>query len=218
MEREPQDKKLFHRWGEFAFALGTFFIALGVALMEKGGLGMSMVTSQSYIISLAVPFFTFGMADYLLQGLLLIGYYIIVRRFDWRNILSFFSAFIFGVVLDGIMWMLRDLQAASLVQRILFFAAGMLINSLGVAFFFQTYLPLHKVKTGFDLCCCLSSVILSLVFFGKLRAIGVGTVVCALFSGTLIGLYTKVMHRYIDFSPAFPKLYAFFRKDAGKQA
>lgn len=56
MEREPQDKKLFHRWGEFAFALGTFFIALGVSLMEKGGLGMSMVTSQSYIISLAVPF------------------------------------------------------------------------------------------------------------------------------------------------------------------
>ena len=101
MEREPQDKKLFCRWGEFAFVLGTFFIALGVSLMEKGGLGMSMVTSQSYIISLAVPFFTFGMADYLLQGVLLIGYYIIVRRFDWKNILSFFSAFIFGVVLDG---------------------------------------------------------------------------------------------------------------------
>ena len=39
-----QDKKLFHRWGEFAFVLGTFFIALGVSLMEKGGLGMSMVT------------------------------------------------------------------------------------------------------------------------------------------------------------------------------
>ena len=235
--------------------LGTFFIALGVSLMEKGGLGMSMVTSQSYIISLAVPFFTFGMADYMLQGLLLIGYYIIVRRFDWKNILSFFSAFIFGVVLDGIMWVMRDLQAATLIQRILFFAMGMLINSLGVALFFQTYLPLqgyeplhdarheqlihlplqvyelfvtgiverfgwklHRVKTCFDMCCCLSSVILSLVFFGRLRAIGVGTVVCALFSGTLIGLYTKVMHRYIDFSPAFPKLYAFFRKDAGKQA
>ncbi len=143
MEREPQDKKLFCRWGELAFVLGTFFIALGVSLMEKGGLGMSMVTSQSYIISLAVPFLTFGMADYMLQGLLLIGYYIIVRRFDWKNILSFFSAFIFGVVLDGIMWVMRDLQAATLVQRILFFAMGMLINSLGVALFFQTYLPLQ---------------------------------------------------------------------------
>ena len=174
VEREPQDKKLFHRWGELAFVLGTFFIALGVALMEKGGLGMSMVTSQSNINSLAVPFLTFGMADYMLQGLLLIGYYIIVRRFDWKNILSFFSAFIFGVVLDGIMWVLRDLQAASLIQRILFFAAGMLTNSLGVAFFFQTYLPLqvyelfvtgiverfgwklHRVKSCFDMCCCLS--------------------------------------------------------------
>ena len=110
MERETQDKKLFCRWGEFAFVLGTFFIALGVSLMEKGGLGMSMVTSQSYIISLAVPFFTFGMADYLLQGMLLIGYYIIVRRFDWKNILSFFSAFIFGVVLDGIMWVMRTFR------------------------------------------------------------------------------------------------------------
>ena len=75
-----------------------------------------------------MPFLTFGMADYMLQGLLLIGYYIIVRRFDWKNILSFFSAFIFGVVLDGIMWVMRDLQAATLVQRILFFAMGMLIN------------------------------------------------------------------------------------------
>ena len=88
-------KSCFAGGAELAFALGTFFIALGVSLMEKGGLGMSMVTSQSYIISLAVPFFTFGMADYLLQGVLLIGYYIIVRRFDWKNILSFFSAFIF---------------------------------------------------------------------------------------------------------------------------
>lgn len=236
MNRNTPDRKLFYRWGEAAFALGTFFIALGVSLMEKGGLGMSMVTSQSYIISLAVPFLTFGMADYLLQGVLLIGYYIIVRRFDWRNILSFVSAFIFGVVLDGIMWVLRDVQAANLIQRILFFAVGMLTNSLGVAFFFQTYLPLqvyelfvtgivertgwrlHKVKTGFDLCCCLSSVILSLIFFGRLRAIGVGTVVCALFSGTLIGLYTKAMQRYIDFSPACPKLYAFFGKSAKKQA
>ncbi len=236
MKQNGPDKKLFYRWGEAAFALGTFFIALGVSLMEKGGLGMSMVTSQSYIISLAAPFLTFGMADYMLQGLLLIGYYIIVRRFDWRNMLSFASAVIFGVALDGIMWALRDIQAASLAQRILLFAIGMLFNSLGVAFFFQTYLPLqvyelfvtgivertgwrlHRVKTGFDLGCCLSSVILSLIFFGRLRAIGVGTVVCALFSGTLIGLYTKAMQRYIDFSPACPKLYAFFGKGAGERA
>ena len=87
-----QDKKLFHRWGEFAFVLGTFFIALGVSLMEKGGLGMSMVTSQSYIISLAVPFFTFGMADNLLQGVLLKGYKIIVPRYNCKNKLTNYTA------------------------------------------------------------------------------------------------------------------------------
>ncbi len=235
VNRNTPDKKLFCRWGEAAFVLGTLLIALGVALMEKGGLGMSMVTSQSYIISLAVPFLTFGMADYMLQGLLLIGYYIIVRRFDWRNILSFFSAFVFGVALDGMIWLLRGAHADTMAQRIAFFAAGMLTNSLGVAFFFRTYLPLqvyelfvmgivertgwrlHRVKTGFDIGCCLSSIILSLIFFGRLKAIGAGTVVCSLLSGTLIGLYTKLMQKYIDFSPALPGLYAFFAGGAGEK-
>lgn len=230
------DKKRFRKWGELAFLLGTFFIAFGVALMQKGGLGMSMVTSQSYIISLAVPFLSFGMADYLLQGVLLIGYYIIVRRFEWKKIFSFLSAFIFGVVLDGIIWLMRGFQPESMAVRVLLFAAGMLTNSLGVAFFFQTYLPLqvyelfvtgiverfgwklHRVKTCFDIGCCLSSIILSLAFFGELRAIGVGTVACALLSGTLIGLYTRAMNKYIDFSPAFPGLYAFFGSGAEKRA
>ena len=223
------------KFGELAFVLGTFFIALGNALMTKGGLGMGMVTSQSYIISLGVPFLTFGMADYMLQGVLLIGYYILVRRFEWRNILSFFSAFIFGVVLDGIIWLMRGIQPTGLFARIPYFIFGLLLNSFGVAVFLKTYLPLQvyelfvtglverfgfklsRAKTGFDLCCCLSSVLLSFAFFGELRAVGIGTAICALCSGTLIGIYTRIMDKYMDFSPAFPRLYAFFAEGKGSE-
>lgn len=95
MEREPQDKKLFHRWGEFAFVLGTFFIALGVSLMEKGDLGMSMVTITVLHNIPCRAFFHIRHGGLPASRVLLIGYYIIVRRFDWKNILSFFSAFIF---------------------------------------------------------------------------------------------------------------------------
>ncbi len=229
-------QKKIRGWGELAFVLGTVLLAIGVSLMEKGGFGMSMVTSMSYIISLGIEPLSFGTADYLLQGLLLVFYYIIVRRFRAVHLLSFFSAFLFGITLDGVMWLIRDIELVTVWQRIAFFAVGMATNALGVAVFFKTYLPLQvyelfvegvcerfhkplpKVKTGFDIGCCITAILLSLGFFGELRALGIGTVMCALCNGTLIGFYHKVMDKYIDFSPAFPKMYKVFEGwKAGKE-
>ena len=234
---ETTQKKI-KGWGELAFVLGTVLLAIGVSLMEKGGFGMSMVTSMSYIISLGIEPLSFGTADYLLQGLLLVFYYIIVRRFRAVHLLSFFSAFLFGITLDGVMWLLKGVELTSVWMRIAFFAVGMATNALGVAVFFKTYLPLQvyelfveglcerfkfplsRAKTGFDIACCLTAAALSLLFFGELRALGIGTVMCALFNGTLIGMYHKIMDKYIDFSPAFPKLYEVFEgwKDAKAKA
>lgn len=222
-------RKKLRGWGELAFVLGTVLLAIGVALMEKGGFGMSMVTSMSYIISLAIDWLSFGTADYLLQGVLLVAYYVLVRRFRAVHLLSFLSAFLFGITLDGIMWLLKGVELTALWQRIAFFAVGMATNALGVAVFFKTYLPLqvyelfveglrerlniplHKAKTGFDIGCCLTAAALSLIFFGELRALGIGTVMCALCNGTLIGIYHKIMDKYIDFSPALPGLYRLFQ-------
>lgn len=222
-------RKKLRGWGELAFVLGTVLLAIGVALMEKGGFGMSMVTSMSYIISLAIDWLSFGTADYLLQGVLLVAYYVLVRRFRAVHLLSFLSAFLFGITLDGIMWLLKGVELTALWQRTAFFAVGMATNALGVAVFFKTYLPLqvyelfveglrerlniplHKAKTGFDIGCCLTAAALSLIFFGELRALGIGTVMCALCNGTLIGIYHKIMDKYIDFSPALPGLYRLFQ-------
>lgn len=223
-------EKRIKGWGELAFVLGTVLLAIGVSLMEKGGFGMSMVTSMSYIISLGVDGLSFGTADYLMQGLLLVVYYIIVGRFRAIHLLSFFSAFLFGITLDAVMWLLKGIELTSIWSRIVFFAVGMATNALGVAVFFKTYLPLQvyelfvdgicerfnkplpRVKTCFDCGCCITAIVLSLAFFGELKALGIGTVACALCNGTLIGFYHKVMDKYIDFSPALPRLYEAFAK------
>ena len=76
-------KKTFYT--EIAYIIGIITLALGTALMEKADFGMSMVVAPAYIIHLKLselmPFFSFGMAEYTLQAVLLIIMMVFLRRF-----------------------------------------------------------------------------------------------------------------------------------------
>lgn len=75
-------KKNFYT--EIAYVLGIILVALGTALVERANFGVSMVVAPAYVIyqklSQTFSFFTFGMAEYLLQGLLILLIIIIVRK------------------------------------------------------------------------------------------------------------------------------------------
>jgi uncharacterized membrane protein YczE len=117
------------------------------------------------------------------------------------------------------MWIMINVPANTLVTRISFHFLGMLFCSFGVSMFFHTYLPpevyelfvkeisgkfginINRFKIGYDCVSCGAAVIMSLSFFGDIRGIGIGTVFCALMNGYIIGLFSKLFERYIDFSP-----------------
>ena len=75
-------KKVFY--SELAYVFGMVVLALGTAMMERADFGMSMVVAPAYLVHLrisqAFPAFTFGMAEYCLQAVLLIGIAMITRR------------------------------------------------------------------------------------------------------------------------------------------
>ena len=60
---------------EVSYVAGIIALALGTALMERADFGMSMVVAPAYLIYLKVSqylaWFTFGMAEYCLQALLI---------------------------------------------------------------------------------------------------------------------------------------------------
>ena len=62
-------KKVFYT--ELCYLLALPILAIGTALMERADFGMSMVVAPAYLLHLAIspalPFFSFGMAEYLLQ-------------------------------------------------------------------------------------------------------------------------------------------------------
>ena len=205
---------------ELSYILGLSVLALGVAFMEKADFGVSMVVAPAYVlyraISPTLPFFTFGMAEYCFQALLLITLFILLRRFRLSFLFSFVTAVIYGLLLDVFMALIRPLSFDSFAVRIVGFIAGMLLSSLGVSLEFHTYIapsvyelfvkamsehtkiPIHRFKSGYDAASFLLGIVLSFVFFGFGRFVGVrlGTVVCTILNGPTIGAIGRFLDKH----------------------
>ena len=208
---------------ELSYVLGLVILALGVAFMEKPDFGVSMVVAPAYILRLKISqtysFFTFGMAEYTLQAVILVLMIIVLRRFRISYLFSFVTAFIYGFILDFWMIIVSYIPMESLFLRLVYYFLGMVLCSIGIAFLFHTYispevyelfvkelaakysLNIHHVKTVYDICSCLVGVAMSFLFFGfgVFKGVKVGTIVCALVNGTMIGFCSRFLESHFEF-------------------
>lgn len=220
---------------EFAYVLGNIFVAIGVALMERADFGVSMVVAPAYLIyrklSLSLPFFTFGMAEYTLQAVLLALMCLILRRFRVSYLFSFVTAVFYGVILDLVMLPAALLPGEGFIARTVMYVLGMVSCSVGISLMFHTYISpevyellvkelsgyfgveLHRFKQGYDITSTLTGVVLSFVFFGLWHFEGVklGTIFCALINGPMIGAISAWFDRHYEFYDA-KNWRAFFEK------
>jgi len=209
---------------EFAYAIGIMILALGTAFMEKADFGMSMIVAPAYLIHLKLsqflPFFSFGMSEYVFQAVLLALLSLVMGRVKKRYLLSFVTAFIYGMILDAVMSIVTLLPYNGIGWRFVIYIAGLITGSIGVAFLFYTYFPpeayellvkefsqkfniaIGKAKTVYDCCSCALSVVLSLCFFGTFVGVKWGTIVCALLNGWLIGRISRFLEATFDFKDA----------------
>lgn len=202
-------------YSEAAYGLGLVILALGTALMEKANFGMSMVVAPAYLLHLKIsqqlPFFSFGMAEYMLQGVILVLLAMGMRRFKRAYLFSFVTAVLYGFALDAMLAAVSALGADSFALRMVWYLSGMVICSLGVALLFHTYIspeayelfvkelagktgkPIPRIKTLYDCASCLIAVAMSFAFFGlgHFEGVKLGTVFCALVNGTIIGAISK---------------------------
>lgn len=213
---------------EFAYVLGIVLVAAGVVLMEKADFGVSMVVAPAYLLyrwlSPVWSFFTFGMAEYCLQAVLLIVMCCILRRFRVSWLFSFVTAVVYGLVLDVFMLLAAELPAEAFWLRIIWYVLGMLLCSAGVSAMFHTYiapevyelfvkevsagfqLNINRFKTAYDCVSCLIGIGMSFLIFGLWHFEGVklGTVICALVNGTVISGFSAFYEKHWDFYDRFP--------------
>lgn len=214
-------KKVFY--SELAYILGLVSLALSAAFMERADFGVSMVVAPAYLLHLKVsqylPFFSFGMAEYTLQAVLLIVMVIVIRKFRLSYLFSFVTAVVYGFVLDLSMMCVAIIPSELLVTRIILYIIGLLGCAIGVSLLFHTYISpevyelfvkevsgimkvdINKFKTIYDLSSCVLAIIMSFMFFGlwHFEGVKIGTVVCALLNGITIGMFSKLFDKFFVF-------------------
>lgn len=212
---------------ELAYVLGLVIMAFGAALTEKANFGMSMIVAPAYILHLKIsqflPWFTFGVAEYAFQGLLILVTTLVMRRFKLSYLFSFVTAVAYGTLLDLAMLLITGLPAQSLILRLAWYGLGIGFCAFAVSLFFHTYISpeayelivkelsgkfggnINKVKTAYDCFSVVLAVAMSFLFFGlgQFRGIHWGTVVCAAVNGFLIGRFSRLLEHFFTFRNRF---------------
>ena len=218
-------KKTFYT--EASYALGLVIMAFAAAFTAKADFGMSMVVAPAYILHLKVsevlPWFTFGVAEYCFQGVLVLLTVIIMKKLKLTYFLSFVTAVLYGTLLDIAMNIIAPLPEENFIIRVIWYVVGTVLCSFAVSLFFHTYLSpeayelivkelsvktgfnINKIKTAYDCISTLLGIVLSFAFFGfgVFEGVGIGTVLCAFFNGFLIGRFSAFLEKNFEFRNRF---------------
>ena len=214
-------KKVFYT--EISYLLGLIIMAFGAAFTELANFGMSMIVAPAYILHLEVsetlPWFSFGVAEYCMQGLIVLLTIGCVRRFKIFYLFSFVTALLYGTILDRAIYLVSFCKSENMGMRIVWFVIGTILCSIAVSLFFHTYISpeayelivkeisskysidINKVKTIYDCISASLSVVLSFAFFGfgVFRGVGIGTIICALINGWMIGKISAFLEDRFEF-------------------
>ncbi|MBQ5389385.1 MAG: hypothetical protein IIU58_00595 [Clostridia bacterium] len=227
--------KKLTKMNEAAWVLGVLLCALGVALCTKANLGLSMIAAPPYIIHIFMqnyfPWYSQGTSEYIWQAFLLMLVCIVIRRFKPKYLLSFVSAMLFGFAIDGWLLLLGGKAAFITVPiRVLALIIGENITAFAIACYFRTDMPLqiyelvvaeiarafrldlNKAKQINDIGMLLLSVVLALTLNRSFQGMGIGTIIITVANAPLIALYGKLLDKYCDFSPRFPRFIAWLKK------
>ena len=209
--------------GELMLALAVVINSMGVVLLLHSGSGISAISSVPFSLNTIMPFLSLGTWTYIFQALLICLLFAMRRKVVISYLLSFVVGFFFGIFTDlHTMWIYA--LPLNIPLRILYFVVGYIVIAFGIAISNRCRMPLiptdlfpretaeithisySKVKISFDVICLLITVVLTLVFTGRIQGLGIGTVLAALTTGYAVDLIGKRIDRKWRFVSVFSKM------------
>ena len=200
-----------------SYGLGMVFYASGACLATKAALGLTPVTSVSYVLSLSSGL-SLGTVMLLYNVfMLLVERAVYGKDFQRRVYLQLPLSIVFSGIVDIFVYLFRELTPVGLPARCAVFAIALILMALGItgticgnfiplpaegvvqAFVFWLKTDFGPTKLAHDCTLVAAALVLSLVFLGYVEGIQIGTLVAALSLGPLsrmcIGIVQPVVHR-----------------------
>ena len=217
-EIDCADQKHIFR-GELALLLVIIMNSFGVVLMLYSGSGISAISSVPYAFSEVFPFLSLGTWTYIFQAILIASLMILRKHFVIEYLLSFVVGFAFSMMLDVHKGWISILPY-NIPMRIIYFCISYLLLCIGIAFSNRCGLPIiptdlfprelaqitgisyPKIKISYDVICLLTTAILTFLFLGQIRGLGIGTIMAAFTMGKSIGMIGNILDRHFRFATA----------------
>lgn len=192
------------------FIIGVGINSFGIAFITKSDLGTSQISSVPYVLSLNFDQISFGTWTFLFNMLfIVIQIALLKKNFQPIQFLQIPANILFSYLIDISMAILGNFQPEFLWLKAVSLLCGCFLLALGIALevapdvitvpgegIVRTIASVTKkqfgtVKVYFDLTLIITAVILSFLFLGKLRGVGIGTVVSALTVGRFVNLINQ---------------------------
>ncbi len=220
-------------WQHVLLLVSLCVMTLGVAVCVRSMLGSSVISTLPYVFEtagkrqLGVPQLTIGQYTYVMNGVLVLGQILVLRRrFEPVQLFQLLVGFVFGSLIDVNMALTSWLVPATLVEKILSQVAGCTILGLGIAVEVRcgsvtmpgegfpvavssvTGIEFPKVKIAVDVSLVVLAVVFSYVFFGAWQwyIVGIGTLFAMVYVGMVVRLVGKHLgwfDRMLAYQPGF---------------
>lgn len=213
-----KDRIISFLWQHVLLLISLFVMTLGVAVCVRSMLGSSVISTIPYVFEtagssgLAVPALTIGQYTYIMNGVLVLGQILILRkRFELVQLFQLLVGFVFGSLIDLNMLLTNWLVPTTLVAKIVAQVVGCTVLGMGIALEVRcgsvtmpgegfpvaisrvTGIPFPKVKIWVDTSLVVIAVVFCYIFFGAWQwyIIGIGTLFAMVYVGMVVRLLGK---------------------------
>lgn len=209
--------EILKKW--FYFVIGVLINSFGIALITKGALGTSPISSVPYVLSLQFSSFSFGMTTFLINSIfILIQIVLLKKNFKPLQFLQFGVNILFSSFIDFSMSLLSFLELSNIWMQLIVLVLGCLVLAIGINFEVAPkimFVPgegavqaisdtfhtnFDKTKVAFDTTLMGIALLLSFLFFGHLNGLGIGTIISALIVGLFVNGVRNILHLEQKFS------------------
>ncbi len=220
-------------WQHVLLLVSLCVMTLGVAVCVRSMLGSSVISTLPYVFEtagkqgLGVPRLTIGQYTYIMNGVLVLGQILVLRkRFEPVQLFQLLVGFVFGSLIDVNMMLTTWLDPSELWQKVVSQVMGCTILGLGIALEVRcgsvtmpgegfpvavsqvTGVEFPKVKICVDCGLVILAVIFSFVFFGAWQwyIVGIGTLFAMVYVGMVVRLVGKHLgwfDRILAYQPGF---------------
>ena len=189
---------------------GIFIVSHGVALSIRSDLGTSPISSIPYVLNLIVPNLSVGTFTIIINTLMVVVQVIILKKKSGVNqLIQIPLLIIFGLFIDLNLYLTQFLVPGNYIWQLLTVILSCFVMAFGVFLQLKAdvgYLPgegltlvvsetfnndFGKTKVAIDSTFVIVAVILAFTFHGKLEGVREGTIIAALFVGTITNFYKR---------------------------